>query len=43
MHTFFDDLIGWNCLQKELENDTLIYIEGIPFKKSIQFLSKEEF
>ena len=41
VHTFTDELIAKNCIQKVLENDNFIYVEGIFHPR--KFMTKEEF
>ncbi len=41
VHTFTDELIAKKCIQKVLENDQFIYVEGINHPR--KFLSQEEF
>jgi len=43
VHSFTDDLIELNCIQKVLESDSLTYVEGFRKLNQSKFMSKEEF
>jgi hypothetical protein len=43
VHSFTDDLIEKNCIQKVLESDSLTYVEGFRKINPNKFISEEEF